>query len=43
MVYNSGVFDSMNRLARENQSVIEGKQLTRDDVTVIVVHDLMAK
>jgi len=43
MAYNSGVFDNMIRLAMENQSVIEGKQVTRDDVIAIAVHDLMVK
>lgn len=43
MAYNSGVFDSLIRLAMENQSVIEGKQVTRDDLIVIALHDLMVK
>ncbi|MGA3602199.1 hypothetical protein [Lysinibacillus agricola] len=43
MAYNSGVFDNMIRLAMENQSVIEGKQVTRDDVIAIAMHDLMVK
>ncbi|MGE7091738.1 hypothetical protein ACQKII_09850 [Lysinibacillus sp. NPDC048646] len=43
MTYNSGVFDNMIRLAMRNQSVIEGKQVTRDDVIAIAVRDLMVK
>lgn len=43
MTYNSGLFDSMIRLTMRNQSVIEGKQVTRDDVIAIAVHDLMVK
>lgn len=43
MAYNSGVFDNMIRLAMENQSVIEGKQETRDDVIVIALHNLIVK
>lgn len=43
MAYNSGVFDSMIRLAMENQSVIEGKQVTRDDLIVIALRDLIGK
>lgn len=43
MKYNSGIIDSMIRLAMRNQSVIEGKRVTKDDVITIALHDLMVK
>ncbi|MGG2084179.1 hypothetical protein [Lysinibacillus pakistanensis] len=43
MAYNSGVFDNMIKLAIRNQSVIEGKRVTRDDLIAIAVRDFMVK
>jgi hypothetical protein len=41
MTNNNSVLDKTIRLAMKNQSVIEAKRVTKDEVIVIALHDLI--
>lgn len=43
MQFNSDVVDSRLRLAMKNQSNIEGKRVSKDEIIVIALRDLMVK
>ncbi|MEQ6051765.1 hypothetical protein U2I53_22245 [Lysinibacillus capsici] len=43
MAYNSSVFDNTIKLAMRNQSVIEGRRISEEDIIVIALHDLIGK
>lgn len=43
MAYNSSVFDNTIKLAMRNQSVIEERRISEEDIIVIALHDLMVE
>lgn len=43
MAFNSSVFDKTIKLATRNQSVIEGRRISEEDIIVIALHDLIGK
>ncbi|QUG42638.1 hypothetical protein KD050_05020 [Psychrobacillus sp. INOP01] len=40
---NNNIIDSMIRLAMRNQSIIEGKGVSKGDIKAIAMHDLIVK
>lgn len=43
MTYKSGVLEDTIRLVMNNQSIIEGKRVTKDEVIALALRDFMEK